>query len=235
MACSIVSGAQGLCSVLFGAVTAGSYSCDREAIFPSYCCVCFVTFVGPHRSIEPFYLHQWLDVLDSKQRWLEAAVTQLEYNRHYPEHVSRIYIHYKGYKAAFDEWVNVSEGHEDLSRIALVNTHSTPAFGNSPLNELEMKLVPGSELDVLDTADKWYHANVVEVDHVHEMVKVSYQGWPSKYDEVRARPCTLPAVSSVNLSALIQLLLFAACVFCSCTVDQHRVLPPSTVRSPLCH
>lgn len=97
--------------------------------------------------------------------------------------VERIYIHYKGYKSLYDEWLTVHDGHPDLHRIKLINTESIPTEPHST-NDMEMKLNIGDPLDVKDTSEKWYNASVIDIDHQHDMIKVNYTSWSNKYDEV---------------------------------------------------
>jgi len=125
--------------------------------------------------LRPFYRHQWLDVKDKVNNWLEAQVIDVS--------GEDVFIHYKGWKDKFDEKLNVSEDSSDLDRIRapLVQFHEHP---EPYQGQLDLKL--GQKLDVHDSSEKWCEGEVIDVvsDPPNRyQVKIHYTGWDSKYDE----------------------------------------------------
>jgi len=121
------------------------------------------------RTLRPFYLHQWLDVLDTDKKWLEAQVIGVN-----PD-ANTIRIHYKGWKSRYDEDLSM----DDTTRIALLHTHTKPLNPVAP----DVNLDVGAEVDALDTTDKWCKAVITHRDEEHQMVRVHYVNWNTKYDE----------------------------------------------------
>ena len=60
--------------------------------------------------------------------------------------------------------------------------------GSIRINVTENLAIVGQELDVRDTSDTWSAARVVETDE--ERVKVTFVGWPDKWDEWLSRSDT---------------------------------------------
>ena len=58
-----------------------------------------------------FYVGMWLDVKDTIDQWLEAQVTNMRANQ--------IFVHYNGWGARWDEWID-----KDSPRIAVFRTYT---------------------------------------------------------------------------------------------------------------
>jgi hypothetical protein len=48
----------------------------------------------------------------------------------------------------------------------------------------EVKISMGLRVDVRDTLDEWIHGTVVAIDDIHDLVRIHYEGWDVKFDEV---------------------------------------------------
>jgi len=118
-----------------------------------------------------FYLYKWLDVKDEINKWCEAQVVGLNKKK------GTIKVHYKGWKAKFDEWLDPVK---DASRLAKLHTHTDRPFPGLP-DTFEFK--KGRVVDMRDIIDKWYPAEIVDVKLKTKLVKVHYDGWGSKHDE----------------------------------------------------
>eukprot|EP00466_Bigelowiella_natans_P012249 jgi/Bigna1/86001/estExt_fgenesh1_pg.C_70228 len=129
--------------------------------------------------IRPFYPNQWLDVMDTHNQWLEAQVIQVED----ADDGESIYVHYKGWKDKFDERLDMGEGSAVRHR---VRPALTEFIQHPPRCDQRPELRVSVRLDVHDTSEKWCKATITEV--INEppnrfQVKVSYDGWSSKFDE----------------------------------------------------
>lgn len=127
-------------------------------------------FFPPSRVLRPFYLHQWIDVCDTVHQWIAAQVIQVG--------VNTIRIHYHGWKIQYDEELHSSENHPDTERIALLYAHSF-----KPRNPPCMDFRLGKLIEASDTQDNWLMALIIDEDLLHNMVKIKYLGWSSKFDE----------------------------------------------------
>jgi hypothetical protein len=45
-------------------------------------------------------------------------------------------------------------------------------------------LVVGDYIDVLDTTNKWAVAKIDAIDNKENMIKIHFEGWSGRYDEV---------------------------------------------------
>jgi len=134
--------------------------------------------------MRPFYEHQWLDVKDSADNWLEAQVLSVEGE-------DRIKVHYKGWKEKYDEILDLSLEEHKLRvcpPLTKFTDHPKSYYFNHKNNNNNNKFDPTVEtdLDVHDTSEKWYSAQVLDV--VKEppnryQVLISYKNWDSTYDE----------------------------------------------------
>lgn len=120
----------------------------------------------------PIHLHQWLDVQDSENDWLEANVIGVE------EAARTFRIHYKGWHAKFDETLSSDPSHPQAARYAPLHTHTKPKLRHG---KVPMRV--NTYCDILDTADKWIRGLIVDIDPDHQLVKVRYFGWSPKFDE----------------------------------------------------
>lgn len=125
--------------------------------------------------LRPLFKHQWLDVKDSVDKWLEAQVIDVDGDK--------ISIHYKGWKDKYDETLDTTSDSKIFERISppLTNFHEHP-----PPYEGKMDLKVGQEVDIHDTTEKWCKGRVVEI--VREapnryQALIHYDGWDSQYDE----------------------------------------------------
>jgi OTU-like cysteine protease len=112
-----------------------------------------------------FTYYKWLDALDTEQQWIESQIKDINY-------VDRcVLIHYKGWKAQFDEWIPM-----DSDRLAELHTHTThpPRVGYVPCKS-------GTLCDALDSTDKWEIAIIMDVTRYQ--VKIHYSDWGAQYDE----------------------------------------------------
>ena len=126
----------------------------------------------------PFYFHQWLDVCDGEGEWLEGQVIEGQ--------SSAIRVHYKGYKAKYDEWLFTSPHHPHSRRVAPLHSHTRPRFPLptrplAPLHSLLSSLP--YNIDALDSADQWLPARLLSFDPSTCLCHISYDGWSSTYDE----------------------------------------------------
>lgn len=121
--------------------------------------------------LRPLYLHQWLDVKDTDGTWLEAQVINIE------EKHNRVYVHYKGWRSTFDEWIS---GSDDM-RLAPLHTHTIPGVHYKGQWSL------GATLDVLDTTDKWMMGQPIDFKpgfgNRKGLLLMHYLGWDAKFDE----------------------------------------------------
>jgi len=125
--------------------------------------------------------------------------------------VKRIFIHYKGYKSKYDEWLNVSgeddDSMKDLSRLAPLHAHTTPPqrfprswprpwlfcaerarefereVGSEPVVAVDPFDGVGARIDTLDAISKWERGIIIQLDHEHGLAKVHYENWNENYDE----------------------------------------------------
>ena len=121
-------------------------------------------------DIGPLFLNRWVDCQDTHHKWYEAQITAID-----KERPNRYKVHYKGWIAKFDEWIDMDR---DSDRIRVLHTF-TPR--GSKFGEVELR--QGIKCDVLDSTDKWYQAQVIEHDKIHNYVKFHYSTWSSAYDE----------------------------------------------------
>eukprot|EP01084_Bolivina_argentea_P197853 338958_1 len=109
-----------------------------------------------------------------------------------------IYVHYIGYDKKYDEWVFIENNTFcDCStstpcdctnhRIATCNTQSwlkklKAVNQRLKLTKLRQTQLVGNRFDIYDlTIKQWWPCTVIDADH--EYIKVSYDGYSSKYDE----------------------------------------------------
>ena len=121
-------------------------------------------------DIGELFLNRWVDCQDSYHKWYEAQIIDSDNTNS-----NRFKFHYKGWNAKFDDWVDISKEPE---RVRVLHTF-TPQ-GNK-YGDVELR--KGIKCDVLDSQDKWYEAQVIEHDLVHNYVKFHYTAWSSKFDE----------------------------------------------------
>lgn len=135
------------------------------------------------RTLRPFYVHQWLDVKDTQDVWLEAQVVNVDYSHDEKSQVedgpTRLFVHYKGWKSRHDEWLFADPRHPHAERIALLHTHTRCPHAR----QQNLVLERGSHLDVLDTTDTWLAGMVCDTRPDVDQVKLTYCGWDDKYDE----------------------------------------------------
>jgi hypothetical protein len=94
------------------------------------------------RTLQPFYFHQWLDVCDTQQNWLEAQIIAIEFENgeiiraksNLPSHPFpctpiKIYVHYKGWHAKYDEPFQIAP---HMERVAVLHTHTNKKEQNCP-------------------------------------------------------------------------------------------------------
>eukprot|EP01083_Nonionella_stella_P200065 733075_1 len=118
-------------------------------------------------EVGEFFVNKWLDVKDTVNNWCEAQIINLT--------ETRILVHYKGWKSKFDEWLSIRD---DILRIAPLSTHTTHRKKYGHVNARI-----GEKCDVLDSSDNWCKAEIVDVDSVHDQVKLHYVDWSDRYDE----------------------------------------------------
>jgi hypothetical protein len=146
-------------------------------------------------SFRPFYLHEWLDIRDTQESWLEGQIIAISNKQGNPtvanstinlppipsylnDDAELILIHYKGWKSKYDEWLSGSADHKDNERIQPLHTATHPPY--PPYNgPIQVNLA----VDVLDTTDKFLPAKIIAIDEQHCMVLISYLGWEGRYDE----------------------------------------------------
>jgi hypothetical protein len=130
----------------------------------------------PVRPLRPFYVHQWLDVVDTQNTWLEAQVVSIDADS------ARIFVHYKGYHSKYDEWLDVSSERtrDMISRISTLHSHTLRP--NSIPNPRAFQQL-GDAVDLKDSVNTWLTGKVIGFDPVHQQVQVSYDGWPPKFNE----------------------------------------------------
>jgi len=139
----------------------------------------------PPHTFRPFFLHQWLDVRDTEGSWLEAQVVDVSGSGS----STYIRVHYKGYKAKYDEWLDTALTHPHSSRIAPLHRHTRPKWPlpDWPVLPLtadgEVAAVLSAPVDCLDTTDKWLPAHLVQYDTQHHYALVSYDGWKADFNE----------------------------------------------------
>jgi hypothetical protein len=127
------------------------------------------------RSLRPFYQHQWLDVCDSENHWLEASIVKIENDF--------IHIHYKGWRDKYDEKIPMSEAMNPKSIVSqrlapyLSKFTEPPTFGTLVISN-------GLRLDIQDTTEKWIEGEIREIKQVRDgsMCRVRYRNWDPKYD-----------------------------------------------------
>jgi hypothetical protein len=123
------------------------------------------------RTLEPFYVNQWLDVLDTDGKWLEARIMLIPSTR-------TIKIHYKGWKEKYDEILHIIN---DRDRIALLHQHTL--CPSQPSYFVPSNFDIGTELDVLDQQNKWQIGVIENFDPTTQMVFIKYIGWSNKFNE----------------------------------------------------
>ena len=137
----------------------------------------------PPHPFRPFFLQQWLDVYDTEGSWLEAQVVAVS------EGGTHVKVHYKGYKAKYDEWLDASPNHPQAARIAPLHRHTRPKWPlpDWPVVPLtadgELAAVLPVQVDCLDTTEKWLPAHIIQYDTQHHYALVSYDGWKAEFNE----------------------------------------------------
>ena len=120
-----------------------------------------------------------MDVCDPQGSWLEAQVIDGA--------EGAILVHYKGYKARYDEWLNASDpSHPHSARIAPLHTHTRPAVPLPSRPVLPLSALQSSlpyPIDCLDTADDWLPARLLSFDGRTALALVAYDGWSAPYNE----------------------------------------------------
>lgn len=115
-------------------------------------------------------------MLDTQNTWLEAQVVELDVDS------SRIFVHYKGYKSKYDEWLDVSSDRtrDFIARIAPLHAHTrrTNATPNPPAFQRV-----GDRVDVKDSINSWLTGQIIDFDSAHHQVHVKYDHWADKFNE----------------------------------------------------
>jgi len=120
-----------------------------------------------------FHVHQWIDCLDAQRKWYEAQIRDLDPDGY------RIFVHYRGFKAHFDEWINLKTDSHRIARLNSETQAKKPKFAINP------RIQPGELLDCEDSIGKICEARVVAKGIIRDqiMLKVTYVGWSEVYDE----------------------------------------------------
>lgn len=148
--------------------------------------------------MRPFYIGQWVDVLDTVNEWLEAQII----DQLYVNGVLCFQFHYKGWKSEYDEYFSVKECNDPTSglsaRLAPHLSKSSNWFefcldGWSPWPKdsktdngiINSEFQIGHTIDVLDTINVWRVSTVVGLDDFSDgpMIHIHYNGWAYKFDE----------------------------------------------------
>ena len=122
-------------------------------------------------DLGPIYLHRWLDCQDEYNKWYEAQIIAIS-----PNNNKNIKVHYKGWKSKFDTWIDLNTEPE---RARLLHTFTDKPIKLGELNNYDI----GTKCDCLDSTDKWYQAQIMEINQNGKLVRVHYIGWDEKYDE----------------------------------------------------
>merc|ERR1712154_544604 len=109
--------------------------------------------------------YRWIDCQDEYNKWYEAQIIDISGNK--------IKVHYKGWKSKFDTWVDLENEPERARKLHTFTTKGV-IIGTLPSYSIKTKC------DCLDSTDKWYEAEIVEVDNINNMVLIHYNGWDSK-------------------------------------------------------
>jgi hypothetical protein len=82
-------------------------------------------------------------------------------------------VHFKGFKDKWDETLAFGGG-----RLAPIHSKTAYREQIAPI-----KAFVGEELDAQDSRGVWLEARVIETDLPFGLVRISYLGWPSRWDE----------------------------------------------------
>lgn len=127
----------------------------------------------------PIFPHRWIDAQDQYNKWYEAQIIKIDDLNH-----QRIKVHYKGWKSKFDEWIDLSINPE---KVCTLHTHTVRSHAqlNNNSNIHISQITIGFKCDCLDSSDKWYAAEIVQIDNdlTHQLLKIHYLEWNSMYDE----------------------------------------------------
>merc|ERR1719242_1049341 len=117
------------------------------------------------------YLHRWIDAQDEYNKWYEAEIIEI-----HPSSPKMIKVHYKGWKSKFDTWIDLDSEPE---RARKLHTFTDRPSSKGILTDFGIK----TRCDCLDSTDKWYEAEIVDVNENGELVLIHFAGWDSKYNE----------------------------------------------------
>ena len=73
-----------------------------------------------------FFVGQWLDVKDTVNQWLEATILRMSR--------TRLYIHYNGWPARWDEWIRVDSDRIAPFRTKTLHPQTAPHVSPSPVS-----------------------------------------------------------------------------------------------------
>jgi len=143
-------------------------------------------YLWEREFLQPFYVHQWVDVEDTTARWLEAQIIDVN--------GPMVAIHYKGWKRKYDEWLDLSKGSPDWDRISRPLSRFRDHSPTKPNHSKFVKWLRTGfmfkftepVIMVHDTTDKWVEASVIGYRTWSPncaQVRVTYHGWDKKYDE----------------------------------------------------
>ncbi|CAI5737884.1 unnamed protein product [Hyaloperonospora brassicae] len=85
----------------------------------------------PRRQLRRFFVGQWLDVKDTVNQWLESTVLALADDK--------VLVHYHGWPARWDEWIDVQS-----DRLAAFRTRTVPGRSAAHMSPVPTTRVPSA-------------------------------------------------------------------------------------------
>lgn len=131
-----------------------------------------VESVAAQRWVPTFYVGEHVDCIDTIKKWCNAEVREID------EANGKLFVHFTGFAAKFDEWVSFREVEQAYECIRVQKQWRRG-----------MNFQINNRVDVLDQMGKWLPGGIVDIivdeeTRKQRAVKVHFVGYKPKWDEI---------------------------------------------------